>query len=446
MNKTLLIIAREYLTRVKKKSFIVMTILGPILMAALIIVPVYISNKSLKEVKLMVVDDNDFFINGFADTKNVTFSYRSGDIEQIKKECLASGQYDAVLHILKGTQSLKSNLYYYEEPPMTLRSNLESQMDKLLFDKILVDSFNIDPAKFEMIKSTTRSSIATIQTDETGAEKKNFTELNRVIGIVCGFAIYMFIFMFASQVLRSVLEEKTNRIVEVLISSVKPVQLMMGKIVGVALVGLTQFALWVLLTLVIVLGVQVTNPGFFNKDQIAMEMPVQPDGGTQIMPTADEIESYQDNQGVIEMINAFYDISFTQIILSFLFYFLFGYLVYAALYAAVGSAVDNEADSGQFTLPVTIPLILTMVLIMPMAEDPNGSLAWWMSMIPLTSPVAMLVRLPSGVPFWELMLSMGILVLFFYFCVWFAAKIYRTGILMYGKKPSYKELWKWIRY
>lgn len=447
MNKILLIISREYLTRVKKKSFIVMTILGPILMAALIIVPVLVAKNTQKSVKVMVVDDNELFINAFKDSEKTTFRYQSGNIEKIKKEALDGGEYDVVFHILpQGSYALTSTMYFYDDPPMHLRGNVEEQMDKILFDKLLQDTFNIDIVKYNTLKNATRSSIAMVQTTPDGTEKKSFTEINRLMGIIFGFAIYMFIFMFASQVLRGVLEEKTNRIVEVLLSSVKPVQLMMGKIIGIAMLGLTQFALWVVFTLVIILGVQVANPSFFTPDSQAMGMLGQT---TEIAQSGQMMENMQIpamDKGIVEMIDAFYDISFSQIIFSFLFYFLFGYLLYAALFAAVGSAADNETDSNQFTMPITIPLILSIVLVMPMADDPNGTLAWWMSMIPFTSPIAMLVRLPSGVPLWELILSMSLLVAFFFLCIGLATKIYRTGILMYGKKITYKELWKWIRY
>lgn len=444
MNKTLLIISREYLTRVKKKSFIVMTILAPLLMAALIIVPVYVANQSQKSMKVMVVDENDFFINSFTDNSKTTFSYQSGDIDRIKREALSSGDYDAVLYILKSEYLLKSILYFYDEPPMSFRSNIESQMDKLLFDKIVKDTFQIDPQKFDVIKETARSSVTMIQTDSEGNEKQNFTELNRIIGIFCGIAIYMFIFMFASQVLRGVLEEKSSRIVEVLLSSVKPIELMMGKIVGVAMVGLTQFVLWILLTIVIVFGVQIVNPSFFaNETMTAQKIEGE---NEQVLSSTTDMAFIQDDPDLMQMIDGYYNIPFSQIVFAFLFYFLFGYLLYAALYAAIGSAVDNETDSNQFVMPITIPLLLTLILIMPIAENPGGSLAWWLSMIPFTSPVAMLIRLPSGVPLWELILSMGLLVCFFLLCVWMAAKIYRTGILMYGKKITYKELWKWLKY
>ncbi len=443
MNNTLLIISREYLTRVKKKSFIIMTILGPILMAALIIVPVYLASKSQRAMKVMVVDDNEFFINKFQDTKKTTYSYQSGEIDRIKQEALNNGEYDAVLHILKSSHSLKSTLYFYEDPPTSFRSQIESQMDKLLFDRVIKDTFNIDPKKFDVIKSTTRAAVMMKQIDEQGNEKESFTELNRVIGIICGVLIYMFIFMFASQVLRGVLEEKTNRIVEVLLSSVKPMELMMGKIVGVAMVGLTQFVLWILLTIAIVGGASIISPKLFTQD--AAEQLQNINDPTMLMGM-EEIDSLHQTENMMQLIDGFYNISFRQIIFAFFFFFLFGYLLYAALYAGIGSAVDNETDSNQFTLPITVPLLLTLMLLAPISENPNGSLAWWFSMIPFTSPVGMLIRLPSGVPMWELILSMSILAATFILSVWVAAKIYRTGILMYGKKITYRELWKWLRY
>lgn len=442
MNKTLLIIAREYLTRVRKKSFIILTLLGPLLMAALIIVPVYVATKSERDAKILVVDDNDYYINRFTDTEHLHFSYQSGDIEELKMKCVNS-EYDAVLHILGGSQSTKLNLYYGEEPPMSLRENIESQMNKLVFDRTVKDSLHVDPKKFDEIKEYSRVSIVTLQLDENGEEKESFADMNRMIGLICGFLIYMFIFMFSSQVLRGVLEEKTNRIVEVLISSVKPFQLLMGKIVGVALVGLTQFVLWVMLTFFIVGGVQLAAPSVFGVSTPSIEA-AAPAGATQVQemagaPTVAEPSLFQ-------QLFDFYPFSFTQLIICFLFYFLFGYLIYASLFAAVGSAVDNETDSNQFTLPITIPLLLTIMLIVPIAESPNGSLSWWLSMIPLTSPVAMLIRLPSGVPLTDLLLSMVLLVAFFLFSVWFAAKVYRVGILMYGKKITYRDLLKWLKY
>jgi len=447
MNKIKLIIAREYLTRVKKKSFIIMTILAPILMAGLIITPVIITKKSLesqKEMKVLVIDENEFFINKLEENARTVFTYRSGEIGEFKQELIA-GNYDAILHIVKGNAALRANLYFENDPPSRFLPNLESQLDKQLFDKLLMDTFNIQPKQFEDLKKITQAHISSIKIDEFGNEKTSFTWMSKIVGMVCGFIIYFFIFMCAQQVLRGVLEEKTNRIIEVLISSIKPMQLMLGKIIGVALVGLTQFVLWVVLTLILILGVQFAAPNLLTSDteivQTTMQTPI-PDSTLPSMDATDFL-----SQGsLFEQIQNYFNFSFSALLLCFLFYFIFGYLIYASLYAAVGSAVDAETDSQQFLLPVTIPILLTIIMIVPISESPNGTLALWMSMIPLTSPVAMMIRLPAGVPLYELMISMSLCVVFFFFCVWFASKIYRIGILMYGKKNSWKDIAKWLKY
>ncbi len=450
MNNTLLIISREYLTRVKKKSFIILTLVVPLLLAALMVVPVLLATKGREHVNVMVVDDNEIYINNFTEDEKTSFSYRSGDIEQIKKEALA-GDYDVVLYFPRSSQKVNANLYYTEEPSMYLRSELESQINTLFFDHVLQDSFQIDLDKYKTIKDLARSQITMIQIDEKGGEKESMAEMNKSIGMICGLIIYFFIFLFAGQVLRGVLEEKNNRIVEVLISSVKPIELLLGKIIGIALVGLTQFLIWIVFTLVILVGVQFAMPDKFmemsgvNKEQVmesVKDSQLVEAVNNSKMAAGDTINA----DGIFAEISNYFPISFTELILCFLFFFLTGYLVYSALFAAVGSAADNETDSNQLTMPITMPLLLTIAMVMPIADNPNGQLAFWLSIIPFTSPVAMLTRLPSGVPLWELLLSMVLMLLFFIFVVWFAAKVYRTGILMYGKKVSWKEIWKWVRY
>jgi ABC-2 type transport system permease protein len=252
--------------------------------------------------------------------------------------------------------------------------------------------------------------------------------------------------MFGSQVMRGVIEEKTSRIVEVIISSVKPFELMMGKIVGVALVGLTQFLLWVILTATLV---TVITSSFVTK--LSNKTPTEQIISSQL-PSVNQDKSASINSvkvkdtGVNEVLDAVNSIDFPVMISSFLFYFLFGYLLYAALFAAIGSAVDSEADTQQFMLPITIPLIFAIIMAQYVMQEPQGTMAFWLSIFPLTSPVIMMIRIPFGVPYLDLVLSMGLLLLGFLGTTWLAAKIYRTGILMYGKKVSYKELWKWLRY
>lgn len=431
-----LIISREYLTRVKKKSFIILTILLPILMAALIVLPVLLvmHNEKSQTARVLVVDETDIFLNAFEQTDNTTFSYQSGEINAIKKSAFDSGQYDCVFHILDNSAGLKSNLYYRDNLPNSLQGNLESQMNEIFFDRILQDSLHIDLAKFEKLQDLTKVDVTTIQVDEQGNERQNIAEMNQVIGMFCGFFIYFIIMIFASQVLRGVLEEKSNRIVEVLISSVKPMELLVGKIVGIALVGVTQFLIWVILTFGILGVVQVVAPDLM--------------GGAETMELAQAASSEVDLSvapSIFQEINNYFPISFVEIILCFFFFFVIGYLIYATLYAATGSVVDNESDSQQYTLPVTIPLILSIILIPSISTNPNGQLAVWFSMIPLTSPIVMMTRLPAGVPVWQLLTSMALALLFLWFCVWFAAKVYRVGILMYGKKSSWSEIFRWLR-
>lgn len=429
-----LIIAREYTTRVKKKSFIILTLLLPIMIAALIVLPVLLVmyNEKNQSANVLVVDDTDIFINAFEGSEKLTFSYQSGDINQLKQEAFDSEKYDCVFHILNNSQGLKSNLYYRDNLPSGLQGKLESQMNEIFFDRILQDSMHIDPARFEKIQELTKVEVTTVQVDDNGVERQNIAEMNEIIGMICGFFIYFIIIIFASQVLRGVLEEKTNRIVEVLISSVKPIQLLIGKIVGIALVGITQFAIWLILTFAILGGIQLVAPNLFQQE-----------AATELAAGAQP--EMQDSINIFQQINDYFPVSFTEIILCFFFFFIVGYLIYATLYAATGSVVDNESDSQQYTMPVTIPLMLAIILIPTISTNPNGQLALWFSMIPLTSPIIMMVRLPVGVPLWQLLTSMGLALLFLVFCIWFAAKVYRMGILMYGKKSSWKEIFKWLR-
>jgi ABC-2 type transport system permease protein len=291
----------------------------------------------------------------------------------------------------------------------------------------------------ESVKKSVKVNISNITEEDEKKGRSADVEVSTALGFAGGILIYFFIFLYGAQVMRGVIEEKTSRIVEVIISSVKPFQLMMGKIVGIALVGLTQFLLWVIFTFVIystVMNVVVKDK--FSKDNIENIIQKSPDG-TSVENVDQMIETGQ-------LVDRIKGINWLLMIPAFIFYFLGGYLLYGALFAAIGGAVDNEADTQQFMLPITIPLILAIVVAQTVMHDPSGKVAFWFSIIPFTSPVVMMVRLPFQVQVWELMLSMGLLVIGFIFTTWLAGKIYRTGILMYGKKINYKELWKWLRY
>jgi ABC-2 type transport system permease protein len=290
--------------------------------------------------------------------------------------------------------------------------------------------------------------LSTIVIEDNGAEKKSFTGASMVVGMVAGIMIYMFIFLFGVQVMRGVIEEKTSRIVEVIVSSVKPFQLMMGKIVGVALVGLTQFLLWIVFTSTIIFTAQLAFPDTFRN-------PAQQETGINALnenslQNTSAIQSKTDPDSSKNKYNSFYEaissVNYPVMIVAFIFYFLFGYLLYSALFAIVGSAVDNETDSQQFMLPITIPLIFSIVMLQVIVMNPGGSLAFWLSIIPLTSPIIMMIRIPFGVPWQEIVLSASLLIGGFLGATWLAARIYRIGILMYGKKVNYRELWKWLRY
>jgi ABC-2 type transport system permease protein len=455
MKKILLIIRREYLTRVKKKSFIVMTILGPILMAAMVIVPIYIATISNEMKTISVIDETGLFLEKFKESDNIKFHYLVSDIASAKENFTKTGDY-ALLYIPKTGPSLPTNalLYSTSQVNMNVKSYIKNvmakQVEELKLDAKLKDlqlGQNQTMTTDDILRSIkVNIDINTIKIGEGGKEEKSYPEVSMVLGLFSGILIYFFIFMFGSQVMRGVIEEKTSRIIEVIISSVKPFELMMGKIVGVALVGLTQFLLWVVLTATLV---TVITSSFVTK--LSNKTPTEQIISSQI-PSVNQDQSASLNsvkeksEGVNEVFDAINSIDFPVMIGSFLFYFLFGYLLYAALFAAVGSAVDSEADTQQFMLPITIPLIFAIIMAQYVMQEPQGPMAFWLSIFPLTSPVIMMIRIPFGVPYLDLVLSMGLLLLGFLGTTWLAAKIYRTGILMYGKKVSYKELWKWLRY
>lgn len=445
MNKLFLIIQREYFSRVKKKSFLIMTILGPLLIAGVMIVPVWLAMRDKTDHQIFVLDHSGLFIDKLPNTSQIKFTYGMESLQSAKTK-LKDGPFDLIVEIpMEIINSSKATplLYYKKQPGISTEQYISNTMENILFDYRLQGD-SIDVTKLDKARRPVQ--LLTIKVSENGKDEKTNTEINMVIGFVCAIIIYMMIFLYGSQVMRGVIEEKTNRIVEVIVSSVKPFQLMLGKIIGVALVGLTQFILWVVLTLII----STTVNGILFKDQIAdtmkhnsqMEKVMHND----ITAKVDQMEKIESPNEVIELINNVNNINFTKVLFCFAFYFLFGYLLYAALFAAIGSAVDSEADTQQFILPVTVPLILSFIIAQNIVTDPDSSMAQFFSIFPLTSPIVMMVRLPFDVPVWELAVSMLSLIIGFLFFTWMAGKIYRTGILMYGKKTSWKELGKWLFY
>jgi len=450
MNKIALIIRREYITRVRKKSFLIMTFLTPFLFALIFIIPALVMTNEDKDFKKIAVieDGSDLFTNVIPDTKDTDFEYLEGvKLNDIKNNFAELGYY-GVLYI---SPDLVANpdaiqLISRKQPPIGLLDHISGSLEKEIEKQKLL-AYNIENLDEILRTINTSVRVQTIKMDETGSARETSTGISMALAYIGGFLMYMLVFMFGSMVMRGVIEEKTNRIVEVIVSSVKPVQLMLGKIIGVALVGLTQFALWIVLTLALVMVVktnllpegateqlQQLPQSFAEADQATAA------GSAGTTVTAEQLTEFQQIfAGALSM-------PWGLIIFSFVFYFLTGYLLYASLFAAIGSAVDNETETQQFMLPVTIPIILGLVVAMGTMQNPESSLSFWFSIIPLTSPIVMMARIPFDVPAWEIALSMGLMLLTIVGAVWMAAKIYRTGILMYGKKTSYKELWKWLTY
>jgi ABC-2 type transport system permease protein len=467
MNKIILVIQREYLSRVKKKSFIVMTILGPILMAALFIVPVFLSQMSDEVKQVDILDETGWFVNKFEDSERFKFNNVFTDLETAKNNLSGSQGY-ALVYIPKPEVSVPSTAMIFSEKQVSidLKGYIRSIMSKEVenqklgaeimkeirkvnpdFDPANPESSNAGNVVSEEILKNIKTNIilTSIRMGEAGKEEKSFTEVSMGVGMFAGILIYFFIFLFGSQVMRGVIEEKVSRIVEVIVSSVKPFQLMMGKIIGVGLVGLTQFMLWVVFTMIIVGVFQQVMPDKLKKQQTIESF----SPGTRIPAGAEQaqaIENPEDQGSMDKMIEAIQSINYGVMVFSFLFYFLGGYLLYGAMFAAIGAAVDNETDTQQFMMPVTIPLILAIVVSQFVINNPEGPVAFWFSMIPFTSPIVMMVRIPFGVPTWEIAVSMALLVITFVSAVWMAGRIYRTGILMYGKKVSWGELYKWLFY
>ena len=449
MNKTSIIIQREYSTRVRKKSFIIMTLLTPLLIAMIFVIPALVMTNQDKDFKkIAVVDDGyDLFRGVIPDTKDADFEYLPDTrLEDIKNNFSQKGYY-GVLYIshLAATTPNAVQLISKKQPPIGLLDHISGALEKEI-EKQNLEAYHIANLE-EILKSlNVNINVQTIKINDEGKVKQTSTDVSMILAYLSGFLMYMLVFMFGSQVMRGVIEEKTSRVVEVIVSSVKPVQLMFGKIIGIALVGLTQFAVWILLTVAIV---AVVKSSVLPKE--AIEQVQQPPqsfaqaGQPAPAATTPAVSQAQMTEFQNLFVNAMNQ-PWGLIIITFIFYFITGYLLYASIFAAIGSAVDNETDTQQFMLPVTIPIILGLIVAMGTMQNPESSLSFWCSLIPLTSPIVMVARIPFDVPYWEIILSMALMLITIMGSIWMAAKIYRTGILMYGKKSSYRELWKWLKY
>jgi len=434
MNKIGLIIAREFITRIRKRSFIIITLLGPVFFAALLIVPTILALSGGDEKTIEVVDESGYFKDAFENTENLNFIDSGRNLEKSKENIIQDEKF-GLLHIPPFDINNPGviNFYSTSNPGLSLLKKLERQINAKIENIRLLKS-GIDKASLEQLKSSI--SINTINLSITGEEVESNSGASTAVGYIGSFLVYFFIFYYGAQCMRGVVEEKSTRIVEVILSSVKPFQLMMGKIVGIALVALTQFILWIILTasLSTLAGKTLFD---LNRNMPTVEVSeTQQQEPDNLQNDGEEIYSF--------VSSALGTLDIPKVILSFIFYFLGGYLLYGALFAAIGSASDSDADTQQFMFPVTVPLIISIVVLGAVLNDPEGSLAFWMSVLPLFSPVVMMMRIPFGVPAFDLVLSMVLLIAGFLLTVWFAGRIYRVGILIHGSKINYKTIFKWF--
>lgn len=416
MKKILLVIQREYLARIRKKSFWILVLLVPILLAALYVIPIYLSIHSKERTNIIVVDETILF-GKFRTDDEVRYTHLN-DIDEAKAQLQNSEEYAAIVYIPRTETRIPSDayLYYYAHSPNVVAiNNIETQLERILKNNIMLEVYQISKDDYKMINDA----MIHLHAKDLETGRDDFLEVKIALAVVLAVLIYIIISIFGSQVMRGVIEEKNNRIVEVIVSSLNPFQLMMGKIVGIAAVGLTQFLLWIILLLATIGIVNIANPNILA------------------------VATSSDNSINLPLITqGLLAIDFSVILPTFLLFFILGYLLYASLFAAVGATTDT--DSQQFVLPITIPLILSIVLSPLIVAAPSGTVAQWLSMIPFTSPVAMMLRLPFGVPLSQVWLSAAILLVSFVLLTWMAARIYRVGILMYGKKTPLKETWRWI--
>ena len=431
MKKLKLIIEREFLSKVRNKSFIVMTFLSPLLMIGMIALVAYLSKSSMekKNAVAFVNESSIFTEEDFSNRATIDFEDMSAIGLEKAKQIVSESGHKGLLYIPdnKSLEDLGSTIQFYstESPGMVLVSELENTIKSRL-EKEKMMQLGIDPQKLEQSNVQVNIQMANFSGEKSS---KMINGLKIAIGMAAGYMVMMFIIIYGAMVMRSVIEEKTSRIVEVIISSVKPFQLMLGKVIGTAGAGLLQFLIWA-----VIIGILMfIGSWFFGVDTMSGTNTAQMEAMAQ--------SEAQFAFGEIAQLPLF------SIFFWFILFFLGGYLLYSSIYAAIGSAVDNETDTQQFMLPVLMPLMIGFYIgFATVINDPHGTVSVIFSMIPFTSPIVMLMRIPFGVPWWQIVISLILLYVTFFFVIWVAAKIYRVGILMYGKKASYKEIYKWIRY
>lgn len=443
------IIGREYAMRVKKKSFLVITFITPVLMGLLMVLPTLIMLYGTSEEKgqsVAVSDGSGIVFPYLESDEHVTFSDCSGEDEEYLKKHLDSLGYKALVTIspMDSSKSVAVASFSYKPLGTDISDRVRDAVDEAVED-YRVRSYNIEGLA-DMISSINYSSSITSYTiSEDGSEKLTVTGVYRAVAIIFSILIYIFVYSFGGMVMSAVINEKTSRVVEVMVSSVKAIDLMIGKILGIAAVALTQFFLWIVLTLAIVVGVNA----FIGMDELLGS----PENAEQIMEMAGgqadmmgDVMEASANSEMGAVISTISQINFPLVIGSFLLFFIFGYLLYSSMFAAIGSAVDNEADTNQLLIPVTIPILAAFFIAFASIDNPESPLLLWASYIPFTSPICMMMRIVNGIPSWEIWASLAILIVTTFLMMYLSAKIYKVGILMFGKKSSFKDMWKWLKY
>jgi ABC-2 type transport system permease protein len=433
MNKILLVIQREYVTRVLKKSFWISSLLAPVLITAIYAIPIWLAMKEKEQKQIAIFDQSHLLKSADLQDKELVFTFTNVPEKSFKTQFAKSG-YDAFVSIPVDVLTNPKGVHIYSSKNIGL--NLKESVERLIQNKVrqeLMYKAGISAKVYEDTQVDIASE--TITVSENGGETSSSSAGAMILAGIMGLILYVTLLLYGSQVMNGVIEEKSNRIIEVIISSVKPYQLMLGKIIGVGLVGLTQFLLWIVLTIGLT---QVTGKIYASKVNATIAV-------DQGKASVDMRNAMQDSP-MGEVTKVLESTNIPLILVAFLFYFFVGYLLYSSLFAAIGSAVESATEAQQFTFIVMIPIILSFLLAQYTMQDPDSTIAFWASMIPFTSPINMMVRLPYGVPVWELVLSMSLLVVGFLACSWISARIYRVGILMYGKKATWKELSKWLFY
>jgi ABC-2 type transport system permease protein len=433
MNKILLVIQREYVTRVLKKSFWISSLLAPVLITAIYAIPIWLAMKDKEQKQIAIFDQSHLLKSADLQDKELVFTFTEVP-EQVFKTQFAKSGYDAFVSIPVDVLANPKGVHIYSSKNIGL--SLKESVERLIQNKVrqeLMYKAGITAKVYEDTQVDIASE--TITVSENGGETSSSSAGAMILAGIMGLILYVTLLLYGSQVMNGVIEEKSSRIIEVIISSVKPYQLMLGKIIGVGLVGLTQFLLWIVLTIGLT---QVTGKIYASKAKAIMSV----DQGKDSV----EMSKAMQDSPMGEVTKVLESTNIPLILFAFLFYFFVGYLLYSSLFAAIGSAVESATEAQQFTFIVMIPIILSFLLAQYTMQDPDSSIAFWASMIPFTSPINMMVRLPYGVPVWELTLSMILLVVGFLACSWISARIYRVGILMYGKKATWKELSKWLFY